>query len=66
MISWFLLLIVTNIDILWSIYTVYRRVSDLDRLVHGPLNIEEIQRIKLRSMKSILLNLMVIISSSLY
>lgn len=63
-----LLSIVTNIDLssLWLIYTVYRQISDLNRLTHGSLSIEEIQRIKLRSIQTILLNLLLTISSGLY
>ena len=69
MIFWLLLWIVTIIDpayviffsSLWSICTVYLQLSDLDRLIHGSLSIEEIQRIKLRSIQIILLNLVAIL-----
>ena len=47
----------------WSIYTVYIQLSDLDRLIYGSLSIEEIQRIKLRSIQIILLNLVAIFFS---
>ncbi len=66
--------IVANIDnsilsilsILLSIYAAYLQISDLNRLIHGPLNTEEIRRIKLRIIRSILLSLLLTIPLSLY
>lgn len=57
---------IDTISSLWSIYTVSRRISDLNRLLHGSLSIEEIQRIRLRSIKTILFNLVTIISNVLW
>jgi hypothetical protein len=49
------------ISSLWSIYTVGRRISDLSRVIYGSLSIEEIQRIKLCSIKKILYELVAIL-----